>query len=115
MSILIKGMEMPKSCAECRLCEGDTMDGLCHAVSKWFDDEYFRWYQYQEDDIDESKPINCPLIEVTTPHGRLIDVDVAIKQGWTINRRYSASPTENVYEVKALDFLPTIIEAEADE
>ena len=53
MSVLIKGMEMPKTCAECRLCEGDTMDGLYHAVSKWFDDEYFRLYQYEEDDIDE--------------------------------------------------------------
>lgn len=66
MAILIPDMEMPKRCSECRLSEGDTMDGLCHAAERWFDDEYFRWYMYQEGDIDESKPANCPLIEIKT-------------------------------------------------
>lgn len=100
MSILIKGMEMPKTCAECRLCEGDTMDGLCHAVSKWFDDEYFRWYQYEEDDIDESKPVNCPLVEVPTPHGRLVDAD---------------DVNSHIVGFVDLSDCPTIIEAEGVE
>lgn len=46
------------------------------------------------------------------PHGRLIDADAALRNGWTINRTYLASPTEMVYEAKAMDCLPTIIEAE---
>lgn len=66
MAILIPDMEMPEKCSDCRLCEGETMDGLCHAAQKWFDDEYFWWYTYQEGDIDESKPGNCPLVEVAT-------------------------------------------------
>ena len=72
MSILIKGMDMPKSCYECQLLEGDTMDGLCHAANKWLDDDYFRWFTYDEGDIDDSKPLNCPLVEVPS-HGDLIN------------------------------------------
>lgn len=45
------------------------------------------------------------------PHGRLIDADAALRDGWTISRTYSASPTEMVYEVKTIDCLPTIIPA----
>lgn len=50
------------------------------------------------------------------PHGRLIDADAAAKQGWTINRTYSASPNEMVYEVKTMtdEVLPTIIPASED-
>ena len=73
--LLIRGMEMPKSCSECRMLEGDTMDGLCHAANKWLDDdEYFRWYQYAEEDFDMSKPSNCPLVELPD-HGPLGDLD----------------------------------------
>ena len=71
MSILIK-MDMPENCAECQLLEGDTMDGICHAANKWLDDDYFRWARYDDGDIDDSKPLNCPLVEVP-PHGDLID------------------------------------------
>ena len=65
MSVLIKGMEIPKRCNECRFLEGDNMDGLCHAAERWMDDEDFKWYVYEEDgDVDTDKPANCPLIEV---------------------------------------------------
>ena len=77
MSILIKGMKMPTSCNTCPMLEGDRLDGLCHAASRWLDDdEYWRWYLYPEGDVDDSRPLNCPLVEVPVPHGRLIDADV---------------------------------------
>ena len=73
MSILIKGMKMPTSCSVCPMLEGDRMDGLCHAASKWLDDdEHWTWYVYPEGDMDDSKPCNCPLVEIQ-PHGDLID------------------------------------------
>ena len=73
MSVLIKGMEMPTSCHNCPMLEGDHDDGLCHAASRWLDDEkYWLWYQYPEGDIEDSKPVNCPLVPVS-PHGDLID------------------------------------------
>lgn len=75
MSVLIMGMGMPKSCSVCPMLEGDRMDGLCHAASKWLDDdEHWTWYVYPEGDMDDSKPCNCPLVTVPE-HGRLIDAD----------------------------------------
>lgn len=71
--IYIKGMEMPTSCAACPMLEGDRMDGLCHAASRWLDDdEHWLWYVYPEGDVDDSKPCNCPLFPVPD-HGDLID------------------------------------------
>ena len=64
MSILIEGMEMPIDCRHCPLLEGDDLDGLCHGANRWLDDEYFCWGLYAEGDIDESKPLNCPLEKV---------------------------------------------------
>ena len=62
MSILIKGMEMPKSCCECMLAKlsptGETL--ICN-------------YNLSTVPWDE-KPFDCPLVPVP-PHGRLIDAD----------------------------------------
>ena len=53
MSVLIKGMEMPKHCGYCRF----RYDGICHALQKT---------QYAVTD--------CPLIALPD-HGDLIDRD----------------------------------------
>lgn len=74
MSILIKGMEMPKSCEDCDLC---TSDGYCIATggdSLWDalpeGAEYFpTGWKYE----------GCPVIEVPAPHRRIADMDEAIK------------------------------------
>ena len=60
MSVLIKGMEMPALCQECDLY----IEGACYA----------KGYRDYRSIMDMSKPDDCPLIEVPTPHGRLIDV-----------------------------------------
>ena len=80
MGVYIKNMEMPQSCSACPMLEGDRMDGLCHAASKWLDDdEHWTWYVYPEGDMDDSKPCNCPLAPVP-PHGRLIDADALMEE-----------------------------------
>ena len=106
MSVLIK-MDMPKSCSECQLLEGDQMDGLCHAANKWLDDDYFRWFEYDEGDIDDSKPLNCPIVEIP-PHGRLIDADAFIKENWYfvdkdfIDSRYDTTLRELVADASTV-------------
>ena len=63
MSVIITGMEMPKSCIECR----------------------FRQYEYCDLQRQDVYAVNimdyalsferhpsCPLVEIPTPHGRLI-------------------------------------------
>jgi len=68
MSLLIKDMDMPKNCMECICLEA-------------FDDEiYGRQFFCNLLGIDalakeHSRHKNCPLTEIPTPHGRLIDAD----------------------------------------
>lgn len=57
--ILIKNMEMPKNCCECPLTYYE--DGAC----------IFTGIEALSIGIQN----DCPLIEVPTPHGRLIDAD----------------------------------------
>ena len=61
MSILIKGMKMPKSCGEC------------------LDIGWQYVFECNLDDVEEGKKlITCPLVPVP-PHGRLIDADALEK------------------------------------
>ena len=61
MSVLIKGMEMPKSCLYCPMLNGS--DECC-----LLSDEQ----NYAYDDIDSVKDKYCPLVEIAKKHGRLI-------------------------------------------
>ena len=71
MSVLIKGMKMPKDCPMCPMAHYDTLNhfrgcevvaGKRHAIN---DPEYAN---------TSTRPDWCPLIELP-PHGRLIDAD----------------------------------------
>lgn len=73
MSILIKNMDMPSSCNECQLLEGDSMDGLCRGANRWLDDDDWLWIVYEDGTVVDDKPANCPLIEIPIPNGRSIE------------------------------------------
>lgn len=105
MSVLIKGMEMPKSCEYCDLCSDD---GYCLAMggdSLWDvlpeGAEYFpTGWKYE----------GCPLVEVPAPHGRLIDADALMKK--------CQNPYHGIRQwVEDFDIVkaPTVIEAEVTE
>ena len=95
MSVLVKGMEMPKDCNNCPCFEREWFDddivGFCKAVKVWIE-------TYE-------RLLNCPLIEISTPHGRLIDADKLARD--TIYNKYI---TETI-----LSDAPTVIEAEGSE
>lgn len=67
MSVLIKGIKMPKCCADCP-CFYDFIS--CQALFDGTDDFSMSGF----DEFKERLP-NCPLVEVPTPHGRLIDAE----------------------------------------
>ena len=121
MSVLIKGMEMPTNCSVCPMLEGDRMDGLCHAASKWLDDdEHWTWYAYPEGDIDDSKPCNCPLVPVPK-HGRLIDADALedrcsrqARNEWNKSTGTNWGYAYATFESDVED-APTIIESEEED
>ena len=103
MSVLIKNMEMPTNCADCPL----NYDQMACAVTwtRWWSDSMV----IMNFDSDKERMPNCPLIEVPTPHGDLIDRDKLLNQVDDISLGY--------YEVLGvkeddIDNAPTVIEAE---
>ena len=58
MSVLIKGMKMPEHCIDCPL-KNDEDECVVQDFQPWKD-----WEDMRK---------GCPLVEVPTPHGRLID------------------------------------------
>ena len=99
MSILIRNMEMPTSCRDC----GIEQDGFwCGALDGYQNTRCFT-NERRED---------CPLIEVPTPHGDLIDRD-ALKRNITANLPV-AFQGFSVGLCNIVDMQKTIIEGEAD-
>ena len=96
MSILIK-IEMPKGCWACPFEVGKYYECL-------FTKKSSNWGL-------TTRPSDCPLVEVPTPHGRLVDADAL--------NTYDVSP---IYEFcvmgvteEDIGLAPTIIEAEGSE
>lgn len=111
MSVLIKGMEMPTNCADCPLNYDQMACGV--TGTRWWSDSMVM----MNFDSDKERLPNCPLIEIPTPHGRLIDADFE-EQHYT---SMTTNPTPDVTEqdrhnslviVRALQMAKTIIEAE---
>lgn len=76
MSIIIKGLNMPKSCGGCEFnycLEGGS----------------YEWWEcvILHDDINQfdTRRTDCPLVEIPTPHGRLIDRDDIYIGRWDID------------------------------
>lgn len=92
MAVLIKGMEMPESCAKCELF-GEYGCPLIGAVG----------YALTEGRRNE----DCPLIEVP-PHGRLVDADALIVEC----QKDEAYGYLSAFEI---DNAPTIIPADKGE
>lgn len=69
--ILIKGLELPKSCEDCFACYDCSYEGF----------DYCNILTVSTTRGERRK--DCPLVEVK-PHGRLIDADaLPIKDEWT--------------------------------
>ena len=84
MSVLIKGMEMPKCCEECvaGAYEYNDNDERCFVCGFIKSQHPWECEHVEIDGIDTTKARAdfCPLIEIPTPHGRLGDLDELEKQ-----------------------------------
>ena len=90
MSILIKGMAMPESCYECAYSIERV--GICSITQGGCE-----W--------GHNRPPHCPLVEIPTPHGRLIDENELI---W----RFRESKACCDRPLETVGVAPTILEAE---
>ena len=67
MSVLIKGMKMPKGCDD---CEKLFWSNFRQVYACWLTKTAIA-----VTDVTKERNKDCPLVEIPTPHGRLIDVD----------------------------------------
>lgn len=92
MSVLIKGMEMPKDCVACR----------------W----HTRW-GCEIAGIVTNTAQGCPLVEVPTPHGRLVDIDEVYR---VLSKQYHhTTDLQHTALREALAKGLTVLEAEGGE
>lgn len=94
MSVLIRGMEMPMNCDECNMYVGTAYSTGCNIESNGIPNRY----NYDP----KKRPDWCPLVEVKTPHGKLIDADKLFL------------PQEDMGSKMALLCAPTVIDAEGE-
>ena len=96
---------MPKNCKECPFSDHEAW---CLIPGDWRERYYCP---------DDERSDDCPLTEIPTPHGRLIDADFE-EQHYT---SMTTNPTPDVTEqdkrnsliiIEALQMAKTIIEAE---
>ena len=101
MSVLVKGMEMPKTCDECSF--GYEEDAAWMACIP-------QGVSVRKESVSGICDPHCPLVEVPVPHGDLIDIDskitVAIKDGLKV------TTVRDLLNDKAVRLPKTIIEAE---
>lgn len=104
MSLIIKGFIMPLMCEECPCYDCD--DYSCKATGRGVIE-----YRY------DGRPDNCPLVEIPTPHGDLIDKEPIKK--FILDGINKPTPESFGYDgieiLSEIEFAPTIIEAEVSE
>lgn len=101
MNLLIKGMDMPRCCAECQM----------RYMAIGYDWECV----FTNDDVrdyDKKRLPNCPLTEIPTPHGRLIDADrlIAVLKSTTAISQSDYNLFNHI--VGLIEHQPTVIEKE---
>ena len=122
MSVLIKGIEIPKNCLECMFRMSYWKRALTPSGEIF---TYGCMLNGKEINILEKRCKDCPIDEIPTPHGRLIDADKAAHSILMMSSHPCGCSIENVKDVvKWLRFVngdgnnfafPTIIEAEVSE
>ena len=113
MSVFIKSMKMPESCSECQCLRHDSIDFAsayqCNLTFTTFDDNSTEMWT-------ERLP-NCPLVEIPTPHSRLIDADAFDERirlaGGIVEEEITEDFKDGVLTVlEMLKTQPTVIDAE---
>lgn len=109
MSILINNMNISKSCEDCELRE---------MASRYSTFGPFNVCPYFDKDVSREitnsiKREDCPIVDVSKPHGRLIDENDVLN---VIERFLGYLDEDIIYRIKyaITHHIPTVIEAEAE-
>lgn len=113
MSILIKSMEMPKTCYDCYFCRTYDEPNQGYFCIPLFADLH-------RTDFTKKRIDACPLVEVPTPYGDLIDREALIKalHTWFDDDEVHAFEKDVYWHhgvvMKIINDAPTIIESECE-
>lgn len=94
MSILIKGINMPKEPWECPCHDGE--NGRCKVTQNMC-------YEIPKD---------CPLVEISTPHGDLIDRDKLSTSFQLVNDFGDVVGVRHAISINEVEEAPVVIESE---
>lgn len=97
MSILIKNMDMPKNCKSCPLRYSSTGYAWCDITGESLALEI------------DMRDYTCPLVDITTPHGRLIDAD-KLKSRLVLDNDSNELQRISADILKWIDIQETVIE-----
>ena len=107
MSILVKGIEKPKDCGVCPFkLDGwpDEWEMHCKLLGRQVG------YFYKKSKV----PKDCPIVDVPTPHGRLIDADML--ESLIYERISDLNYKADAFDIlRIVQNMQTIIEAEEGE
>ena len=106
MDVLVKGMKMPKSCGRCPMMrpgnyKGQAFPCTCHAKD---------CFPIKPSELDLRDGL-CPLVELHTPHGDLIDRDILLSSE---NQHYEIHSDSYYVETRTIELAPIIIGAEGE-
>lgn len=113
MSILIKGMEMPKTCLECWNCDRNFRDEEGEPIKDWMCLLLFE----QVGDSTKTRLNGCPLIELPD-HGDLVDRDALMMKMWEASAyapNHCSWVNARVVFVRDIEDAPVVIQAERSE
>ena len=117
MSVMIRGMEMPSGCNTCQLHVLCFDYYVCRAKKL----ERGGYLDVDDQVIAGRRHRCCPLVEIPTPHGRLIDADEHIKSlkegfcGERCRRNHDCFNCGIDGYIRIVENEPTVVEAEASE
>lgn len=97
MSVLIKGMEMPKNCLLCPLSVLSGERLFCEIT--------------KEEVLRSKRMSDCPLVPVP-PHGRLIDADALLQGCERVQGEFAIR--EYAFSQSAIENAPTIIPSDKE-
>ena len=99
MSVIIKGMEMPKSCDECRLFN----ESWCMALG------VENWRKSYNKPPEGGRLPDCPLVPLPEGHGRMGDLDALMPD--FVKARWEFFSDGDTF-LRLLKNAPTIVPAE---
>ena len=106
-SLIINGMEIPNDCNTCPILQTGYLEHYCPLAKE---------VMYGTD-IVRGRHRNCPLVEVSAPHGDLIDRNALLEHSQYLGMfdKYGEGTVVDVVDAvldQDIENAPTIIEAE---